>query len=56
MTQAEIMTHQTSLIKKPLAILPESLNNIAVQIFKNLISYMGIEVVQTKKNFILCNI
>ena len=36
MTPAEIMTHQTSLIKKLLAILPETLNNIAVQIFKNL--------------------
>ena len=41
MTPEEIMTHQTSLIKKPLTILPESLNNLAVQIFKNLLSYMG---------------
>ena len=41
MTTAEIMTHQTTLIKKPLTNLPASLNDIAVQLFKNLVSYMG---------------
>lgn len=41
MTPGEIMTHQKSLIKKPLTNLPSSLNDMAVQLFKNLVSYMG---------------
>ena len=41
MTPQEIMTHQTSLLKKPLTNLPSSLNEMAVQLFKNLVSYMG---------------
>lgn len=41
MTPEEIMTHQTSLIRKPLTNLPSSLKEIAIQLFKNLVSYMG---------------
>lgn len=41
MSPGEIMTHQKSLIKKPLTNLPSSLDNMAVQLFKNLVSYMG---------------
>ena len=41
MTPEEIMTHQTSLIKKPLTNLPSSLKENAIQLFKNLVSYMG---------------
>ena len=41
MTPQEIMTFQRSLIKKPLTNLPSSLNEMAVQLFKNLVSYMG---------------
>ena len=41
MTPEEIMAHQRGLIKKPLTTLPSSLNSTAVQLFKNLVSYMG---------------
>ena len=41
MTPAEIMVHQKSMISKPLTHLPSSLNEMAVQLFKNLLSYMG---------------
>lgn len=41
MSPEEIMTHQKKLIKKPLTNLPSSLNEMAVQLFKNLVSYMG---------------
>ena len=41
MTPQEIMVHQKSLIKKPLTHLPSSLDNMAVQLFKNLVNYMG---------------
>ena len=41
MTPEEIMVHQIGLIKKPLTSLPSSLNSMAVQLFKNLVSYMG---------------
>ena len=41
MTNEEIMVHQKSLLKKPLSILPSSLNDMALQLFKNLVSYMG---------------
>ena len=41
MTPQEIMMHQTSLLKKPLTNLPSSLNEMAIQLFKNLASYMG---------------
>ena len=41
MTPDEIMTWQNSLISKPLIRLPSSLEEIAVQLFKNLMSYMG---------------
>ena len=41
MTPEEIMVHQKSLLKKPLTILPSSLDAMAIQLFKNLVSYMG---------------
>ena len=41
MTTQEIMVHQKSLLKKPLTHLPSSLEGMAVQLFKNLMSYMG---------------
>ena len=41
MTPQEIMVHQKTLIKKPLTNLSASLNELAVQLFKNLVSYMG---------------
>ena len=41
MTTEEIMVHQIGLIKKPLTSLPSSLNSMAIQLFKNLVSYMG---------------
>ena len=41
MTPQEIMVHQKNLLKKPLTNLPSSLNDTAVQLFKNLVSYMG---------------
>ena len=41
MTPEEIMVHQKSLINKPLTHLPSSLNDMAIQLFKNLLSYMG---------------
>ena len=41
MTPEEIMVHQKSLLKKPLTHLPSSLDDMAIQLFKNLVSYMG---------------
>ena len=49
MTPEEIMVHQRSLIKKPLTSLPSSLNSMAVQLFKNLVSYMGDRTSSKKK-------
>ena len=40
-TLDEIITWQNSLISKPLIPLPSSLKEIAVQLFKILMSYMG---------------
>ena len=51
MTPEEIMVHQRSLIKKPLTSLPSSLNSMAVQLFKNLVSYMGDRTSSKKKEF-----
>ena len=41
MSPDEIMQWQGKLITKPLLRLPSSLEDIAVQLFKNLVSYMG---------------
>ena len=41
MTAEEIMSYQDHLISKPLIRLPSSLEEIALQLFKNLVSYMG---------------
>ena len=41
MTPDEILQWQNSLITKPLLKLPSSLEEIAIQLFKNLMSYMG---------------
>ena len=49
MTPEEIMVHQRGLIKKPLTTLPSSLNSMAVQLFKNLVSYMGDRISSKKK-------
>ncbi len=49
MTPEEIMVHQRGLLKKPLTTLPSSLNSMAVQLFKNLVSYMGDRTSSKKK-------
>ena len=50
MAPEEIMVHQRGLIKKPLTTLPSSLNSMAVQLFKNLVSYMGDRTSSKKKD------
>ena len=41
MTPDEIIQWQNELITKPLLRLPSSLEEISIQLFKNLVSYMG---------------
>lgn len=50
MTPQEIMNYDRNLIKKPLTNLPSSLNDMALQLFKNLVSFMGDRTSSKKPN------
>jgi len=53
MAPEEIMTFQKSVISKPLIYLPSAFNDMAIQLFKNLMKYMGDKKTLQKPNVLI---